>query len=116
LICYQKQASPLNLIEAFIFVIVFTITLCYFTQYLTWVSNGDNIGGNVFVTTPLAPITLPFPKVNGTISLTGDKLHERQFIEAVHETEHRTNRLKTPEILLMNKINHQVLITGNLLL
>jgi hypothetical protein len=26
-------------------------------------------------------------KVNGTISLTGEKLHERQFIEAVHVTE-----------------------------
>jgi hypothetical protein len=26
-------------------------------------------------------------KVNGTISLTGEKLHERQFIEAVHATE-----------------------------
>jgi hypothetical protein len=26
-------------------------------------------------------------KCNGTISLTGEKLHERQFIEAVHETE-----------------------------
>jgi len=32
-------------------------------------------------------------KVNGTISLTGEKLHERQFIEAVHETEKKTGKL-----------------------
>jgi hypothetical protein len=32
--------------------------------------------------------TLKFiQKVNGTINLTGEKLHERQFIEAVHEVE-----------------------------
>jgi len=31
-------------------------------------------------------------KVNGTISLTGEKLHERQFIEAVHETEKKTGK------------------------
>jgi len=31
-------------------------------------------------------------KVNGTISLTGEKLHERQFIEAVHETERKTGK------------------------
>jgi len=31
-------------------------------------------------------------KINGTISLTGEKLHERQFIEAVHETEKKTGR------------------------
>ena len=31
-------------------------------------------------------------KINGTISLTGEKLHERQFIEAVHETEKRTGK------------------------
>lgn len=30
-------------------------------------------------------------KVNGIISMTGEKLHERQFIEAVHETEKETN-------------------------
>jgi len=32
-------------------------------------------------------------KVNGTISLTGEKLHERQFIEAVRETEKHTGKL-----------------------
>ncbi|MDR0495593.1 MAG: GH3 auxin-responsive promoter family protein [Treponema sp.] len=32
-------------------------------------------------------------KVNGTISLTGEKLHERQFIEAVHETEKKTGKI-----------------------
>ena len=32
-------------------------------------------------------------KVNGTISLTGEKLHERQFIEAVHETERKTGKI-----------------------
>ena len=32
-------------------------------------------------------------KVNGTISLTGEKLHERQFIEAVHVTEKKTGKL-----------------------
>jgi hypothetical protein len=31
-------------------------------------------------------------KINGTISLTGEKLHERQFIEAVHETEKKTGK------------------------
>ena len=31
-------------------------------------------------------------KVNGTISLTGEKLHERQFIEAVHEAEKKTGK------------------------
>ena len=30
-------------------------------------------------------------KVNGIISMTGEKLHERQFIEAVHETEKETD-------------------------
>jgi hypothetical protein len=30
-------------------------------------------------------------KCNGTISLTGEKLHERQFIDAVHETEKNLN-------------------------
>ena len=30
-------------------------------------------------------------KVNGIISLTGEKLHERQFIEAVHTAEKETN-------------------------
>jgi hypothetical protein len=40
--------------------------------------------------------TLKFiQKVNGTISLTGEKLHERQFIEAVHSTEKSTG-LHTP--------------------
>ena len=32
-------------------------------------------------------------KVNGTISLTGEKLHERQFIEAVHEVEKKTGKI-----------------------
>jgi hypothetical protein len=37
--------------------------------------------------------TLSFvQKLNGTISLTGEKLHERQFIEAVHEVEQETGR------------------------
>jgi hypothetical protein len=31
-------------------------------------------------------------KVNGTISLTGEKLHERQFIEAVHAVEQKTGK------------------------
>ncbi|GHU55614.1 hypothetical protein FACS189442_3400 [Spirochaetia bacterium] len=32
-------------------------------------------------------------KANGTISLTGEKLHERQFIEAVHEVEKKTGKI-----------------------
>jgi hypothetical protein len=32
-------------------------------------------------------------KANGTISLTGEKLHERQFIEAVHEVEKKTGKV-----------------------
>jgi len=32
-------------------------------------------------------------KVNGTISLTGEELHERQFIEAVRETEKKTGKI-----------------------
>jgi len=32
-------------------------------------------------------------KVNGTISLTGEKLHERQFIEAVHVVEKKTGKI-----------------------
>ena len=32
-------------------------------------------------------------KVNGTISLTGEKLHERQFIEAVHTVEKSTGKI-----------------------
>jgi hypothetical protein len=32
-------------------------------------------------------------KANGTISLTGEKLHERQFIEAVHEAEKKTGKI-----------------------
>jgi hypothetical protein len=37
--------------------------------------------------------TLKFiQKCNGTISLTGEKLHERQFIEAVHEVEKKTGK------------------------
>jgi hypothetical protein len=32
-------------------------------------------------------------KVNGTINLTGEKLHERQFIEAVHEVEKKTGKI-----------------------
>jgi hypothetical protein len=31
-------------------------------------------------------------KVNGTINLTGEKLHERQFIEAVHAVEKKTGK------------------------
>jgi hypothetical protein len=38
--------------------------------------------------------TLKFiQKINGTISLTGEKLHERQFIEAVHDTEKKTGKM-----------------------
>jgi hypothetical protein len=38
--------------------------------------------------------TLKFiQKVNGTINLTGEKLHERQFIEAVHEAEKKTGKI-----------------------
>ena len=33
-------------------------------------------------------------KVNGIVTLTGEKLHERQFIEAVHQAEEKTG-LKT---------------------
>jgi hypothetical protein len=32
-------------------------------------------------------------KVNGTINLTGEKLHERQFIDAVHEVENKTGKI-----------------------
>jgi hypothetical protein len=32
-------------------------------------------------------------KINGTISLTGEKLHERQFIEAIHEVEKKTGKI-----------------------
>jgi len=32
-------------------------------------------------------------KVNGTISLTGEKLHERQFIDAVHTVEKKTGKI-----------------------
>ena len=32
-------------------------------------------------------------KVQGTISLTGEKLHERQFIEAVHDVEKKTGKI-----------------------
>jgi len=32
-------------------------------------------------------------KINGTVSLTGEKLHERQFIEAVHEVEKKTGKI-----------------------
>jgi hypothetical protein len=32
-------------------------------------------------------------KINGTINLTGEKLHERQFIEAVHEIEKKTGKI-----------------------
>jgi len=32
-------------------------------------------------------------KVNGTISLTGEKLHERQFIDAVHAVEKKTGKI-----------------------
>ena len=39
------------------------------------------------------PIIEFIQKVNGTISLTGEKLHERQFIEAVHEVEKKTGKI-----------------------
>ena len=39
------------------------------------------------------PIIKYIQKVNGTINLTGEKLHERQFIEAVHETEKKTGKI-----------------------
>jgi hypothetical protein len=39
------------------------------------------------------PVIKFIQKVNGTISLTGEKLHERQFIEAVHETEKKTGKI-----------------------
>jgi len=41
------------------------------------------------------PLIRFIQKINGTISLTGEKLHERQFIEAVHETEKKTGRVAT---------------------
>ena len=39
------------------------------------------------------PIIEFIQKVNGTISLTGEKLHERQFIEAMHEVEKKTGKI-----------------------
>jgi len=39
------------------------------------------------------PLIRFIQKVNGTISLTGEKLHERQFIEAVKETEKKTGKI-----------------------
>jgi hypothetical protein len=39
------------------------------------------------------PIIEFVQKINGTISLMGEKLHERQFIEAVHETEKKTGKM-----------------------
>jgi hypothetical protein len=39
------------------------------------------------------PLIKFIQKVNGTISLTGEKLHERQFIEAVRETEKKTGKI-----------------------
>ena len=39
------------------------------------------------------PLIKFIQKVNGTISLTGEKLHERQFIEAVHEVEKKTGKI-----------------------
>ena len=38
------------------------------------------------------PIIEFIQKVNGTTSLTGEKLHERQFIEAIHNTEKKTGK------------------------
>ncbi|MDR0455360.1 MAG: GH3 auxin-responsive promoter family protein [Treponema sp.] len=38
------------------------------------------------------PLLKYIQKINGTINLTGEKLHERQFIEAVHETEKKTGK------------------------
>ena len=39
------------------------------------------------------PIIEFVQKVNGTVSLTGEKLHERQFIEAMHEVEKKTGKI-----------------------
>jgi hypothetical protein len=39
------------------------------------------------------PLIKFIQKINGTISLTGEKLHERQFIEAVHESEKKTGKI-----------------------
>jgi hypothetical protein len=39
------------------------------------------------------PLIKFIQKVNGIVSLTGEKLHERQFIEAVHETEKKTGKM-----------------------
>ena len=39
------------------------------------------------------PMVKFIQKVNGTISLTGEKLHERQFIEAVHHAEKKTGKI-----------------------
>ena len=48
------------------------------------------VGPN-FVNTPTVHM---IQKVNGIVTLTGEKLHERQFIDAVHEAEEKTG-LKT---------------------
>ena len=39
------------------------------------------------------PMIKYIQKVNGTVNLTGEKLHERQFIEAVHEVEKKTGKI-----------------------
>jgi len=39
------------------------------------------------------PVIEFIQKVNGTVSITGEKLHERQFIEAVHEVEKKTGKI-----------------------
>jgi hypothetical protein len=39
------------------------------------------------------PIIEFIQKTNGTVSLTGEKLHERQFIEAVHEVEKKIGKI-----------------------
>jgi hypothetical protein len=39
------------------------------------------------------PLIKFIQKINGTINLTGEKLHERQFIKAVHESEKKTGKI-----------------------
>ena len=38
------------------------------------------------------PLIKFIQKINGTVSMTGEKLHERQFIDAVHEAEKETGK------------------------
>lgn len=46
--------------------------------------------GDSFCNTPTVHM---IQKVNGIVTMTGEKLHERQFIEAVHEAEKQTGML-----------------------